>query len=234
MRRGLVALGLCAALAGCGSAGASSAHQPTTVLIADCSGSTIPFRGAWESQVENAAAEAVLRHDMLWIDCIDGEPLSTTTFAINIDGSRVPEALRSNPTIARRYLLRVASSLQPRIAQLLGSTQRQHGSGLLDALEVVAGLRPTTLIFWTDGLLIQDGVNLNDPQPPGALDQLAREWGARLGGLRGTEVTIVGLGRDAHDAASARRARRLLPAVLRAAGASVETLPELPHGSTLG
>jgi len=221
-------LGGVVALAGCAEEGqGQAASRRNAVLLVDCSGSTAAFRSTWIPEVIGATAQALNRRQLVWIDCIDGSPLATARFVLRLDGRNIPSAYEGNEVLADEFNRARAASLRPKLEQLFAGTRRARGSGILDGLEAAGGLRPAQVVLWTDGLVIQaeNRIDLNKPLSPASERGIVDTWAPRLAGLRGAQVTIVGVGTGAHSALSARQVRRLFPELLSKAGANVELSP---------
>jgi hypothetical protein len=206
-------------LVGCGSHVPRAHGNRNVVLLADCSESTKTFRDDWIEQMANATFGALEAGKRISIDCVDGAPLTTMTFPITVDGSVVPTAYQGNATLVERYHRAETSAVERKLKEMFAAPH-QRGSALLEGLEASIRRRPASVRLWTDALIIQldEGIDVNRTPTPSELHEIVATWEPRLAGLRGVPVEIIGGGRGARRAASARYAHEVFAAVLAAAG----------------
>jgi hypothetical protein len=186
-------------------------------------------RGFVPDMVAVAQASASQRR-VLWVGCVDGAPLRTLRWTIRVDFGELPASVENATGLAERINTARALGLRPQFIRLIRHTpDRVPGSGLLEALELAAQTEDVGRVFiFTDALTFEpDSVHLARASDA-ELQATARRWVKRLHGLRGVEVLMIGVGREARTTVAVRNAERLFRAVVTGAGGRLRWSQELP------
>lgn len=227
---------ICLALAaGCGgdttTAPESTALKGNTDLVmVDASPSFRRAALGFVSDMVTVAEASASERRVLWVGAVDGAPLRTLRWTIRVDFGELPPSVENATGLAERVNTARALGLRPRLVRLIRRTpDRVPGSGLLEALELAAQTPDVGRLFlFTDALTFEpDSVHLASARDA-ELRATARRWVKRLHGLRGVEVQMIGVGREARTTVAVRNAERLFRLVVTGAGGRLRWSQELP------
>jgi hypothetical protein len=233
----LILVVLTVTLGGCGGGGKTTGEQAflashrVDALLGDCSAS---FRQTSERLLPEMVAVALnsaSQRRVLWAGCFAGAPLRTLAWNPKVDFDDLPSSVSGSPAIAERLNEARALGLRRRLAMMVRKTPRQApGSGQLEALEL-AGQTPEIgrVFLFTDALIVEpEGISLSTATAV-QIRQTIDRWAPRLRGLRGVQLTLIGVGYGAHNSRSVRNAEQLFRGLARRVGvASFSWTQDLP------
>ena len=223
-------------VAGCGgvtTTASESAALPrgnTDLMMVDASPSFRRSALGFVPDMVTAARVIASERRVLWVGCVDGAPLRTLRWTIRVDFGELPPSVENATGLAERVNTARALGLRPRFVRLIRhSPDRVPGSGLLEALELAAQTPEVGRVFlFTDALTFEpDSVHLATASSD-QLQATARRWTRRLHGLRGVEVLMIGVGREARTTVAVRNAERLFRLVVTGAGGRLRWSQEMP------
>lgn len=225
-------------LSGCGqeNTAATLPKGRTDLVMVDCSHSFRRQALDFVPDMLKVAEASARQRRALWAGCVDGAPLRTLRWAIRADFSELPSSVENAAGLAERVNTARALGLRPRFVHLIRHTpDRVPGSGLLEALELAAQTPEAGRVFlFTDAQTYEEGGVHLATASAGQLRATAHRWVRRLHGLRGVEVVMIGVGREARNTTAVRNAERLFRAVVTGAGARFYWTQELPAGFAEG
>ena len=219
--------------AGCGQNTATTSTAvggDTDLVMVDCSPSFRQAALGFVPDMVAVAESSASQRRALWAGCVDGAPLRTLRWTIRVDFDELPASVENSTSLAERVNTARALGLRRRFAQLVRRTpDRIPGSGLLEALELAAQTPDVGRVFmFTDAQSYEPGSVHLARASDAELQATARRWVRRLHGLRGVEVLMIGVGREARTTVAVRNAERLFRAVVTGAGGRLQWAQELP------
>ena len=222
-------------LGGCANekpTGTTSDRGDAFVAAVDVTYSTQGVRQTYLPDLVAVTDRAAAARAPFYADAFDGNPAAHIRWRVQGDFARRPPAVYDgNESLTQQYLAARARELRPQLRELLATRPTRSGSPLGELLQSISGLcaqqrtagRHCRAYVFTDGVFIGDGFDARRPVTQRALQQFVDRWATRLSGLRGAEVSFVGVGYGTTVPPRAlETSRRGAQALIAAAGAEMK------------
>ena len=227
--RAILVLTAASLVAGCGAG--DTRQRDAFVAAVDVTYSTQGVRQSYLPDLDAVTRRAATARAPFYADAFDGSPTAHIRWRVQSDFSRKPPAVYDgNDDLERQYLAGRARALHPALRGLLATRPTKSGSPLGQVLETLAGVcgqqreagRHCHAYVFTDGVFIGDGFDARHSSQR-SIERFTNRWAKRLDGLRGADVSFVGVGYGTSVPTGALDAsRQLSGAVLEAAGARLK------------
>lgn len=212
-------------LAACGPSNSTETHpdRQLDLVIGDCSASFHDYSAAFVPEMVKVAESSALSHPRrkFWAGCFDGAPLRTLDWNPTVDFSDEPDELEDNQSLGDKVAIGRALGLKDSLTEMLRTPPKAKGSGQLEALELASQTPNVGRVFvFTDAVINEiEGVDLRNATPS-EIESTVKLWAPRLAGLKGVDLTFVGVGRGAGHSTAVRNAQLLFTKLASAVGTS--------------